>query len=293
MTTAVEPITINSLAQRYDAEPASLLRTVKRWPASKTRGGLFDSDQRAFVDRMGLDTEFPGWLQTIWENNYQPRGSKKSPRRPVSTQSQPKFNTRPRTVVKLSRKVVSPPAEWSAPIRRPMVDNDLIKLPPISVRSTPESGPLSTWREWSAVRLTVTLFSNYNIAKLALLGFQSFVFAVFAAYVIENKLQLMNLPYRVPFALLWVIGFFVDAAGFAIARKLPKPDASWKADERAWWLGGFFVFQIALDACFIFYESGNGFAITGQLLVFFAAAFSIAAYSRSDFKELFTKSTDK
>ena len=105
--------------------------------------------------------------------------------------------------------------------------------------------------------------------------------------MIDGKLELLEVSARIPFWVLWVIGFFVDAAGFAIARTLPKPDKSWESDERAWWIIGFFFFQVALVVCLVFYVPGNVFAQSGKLLVFVATAFSIAAYARADFSELF------
>ena len=140
-------------------------------------------------------------------------------------------------------------------------------------------------------------FSDYLIPKVVLLAFQSYIYAMYTMRVFAflntrmasrddiSDLYTNTILHEPWFVGMWVLGFFVDGAGFAIAAKLSEPKYLSDGDVRMTWISWFFVLQIAIDLCYLFGTFHPVVEWFGAVIIVIAPALGIMAYARATFKK--------
>ena len=132
-----------------------------------------------------------------------------------------------------------------------------------------------------------TTAKSCNPAKLILLVFQSYIYALLCTRVltmINAKAATITdgLEIHVPdIWVLWVVGYVVDSGGFAIAKNLKVKD---KWDNSIMnWIIAFFVFQIVIDLCYLFGPFFPWVEWVGAVAVVCSGALGLMAYARAEF----------
>lgn len=120
----------------------------------------------------------------------------------------------------------------------------------------------------------------FDIPILGLLLFQAYIFARLADIIFLQ----IEPNHNVPLFILFLLGFFVDSSGFAIALKLDKPKYETDPDPRKGWILLFYVFQIVIDLCYLLFETFPFAYWIGAVLIVTSPALGLFAYSRSKFK---------
>lgn len=159
-----------------------------------------------------------------------------------------------------------------------------------------EAYEADTWRKRIADAVKYA-FSDYLIPKVVLLAFQSYIYAMYVmrvfaflntqvgkrADIAETYADtVLHEPW---FYGMWVLGFFVDGAGFAIAQKLSEPKYLSDGDTRLTWIGWFFVLQVVIDMCYLFGTFHPIIEWFGAVVIVVAPALGIMAYARATFKK--------
>jgi hypothetical protein len=159
-----------------------------------------------------------------------------------------------------------------------------------------EAYEADTWRKRIADAVKYA-FSDYLIPKVVLLAFQSYIYAMYVMRVfaflntqVGKRADIaetyadtaLHEPW---FYGMWVLGFFVDGAGFAIAQKLSEPKYLSDGDTRLTWIGWFFALQVVIDMCYLFGTFLPIIEWFGAVVIVVAPALGIMAYARATFKK--------
>lgn len=283
-------MTIQEIAEQIGQPNAAVRRMITRWVQDDAKSASLSPQQRYIAKGIGDFAPWPTWMEDFWCNNYKDDGS-------TATDSTEK--PRKNRVSTKSKRI----AELEAQLEEAHQVKDALNAANEQVTALKEElqGD-GTKTRFSAIvqaaRATMEkAIDDYTVQKIALLLFQSYIFAIYVDRVFSFlNTQIAKRPdisqqyadvvlHHPSFYLMWIVGFIVDGAGFAIAKKLSEPKFASYQDERMTWIGWFFVVQIAIDVCYLFGTFNQYIEWFGAVIIVISPALSIMAYARATFRK--------